>query len=65
MKKRKVATWNNCTKENDYLWAECSCCKFRIEAYKAVIRGKSSSDYIGVNNNYQYCPRCGSYMQVK
>ena len=61
--KLKNGYWMNRSKHNDHLWAECSECGFRIENYKAVETGISSDDYVAVKWNY--CPKCGSKMEVK
>ena len=52
--------WMNRSAKNDYIWCECSNCGFMVENYKAVILGKSDTDYIGVK--YHYCPVCGAKM---
>ena len=56
------AYWEHRAKYNDYLWVECSHCGFRIENYKAVKCGSSSTDYVDVN--YKFCPMCGKEMRV-
>ena len=57
-----IAYWENRSKHNDYLWAECSNCGFRVEVYKAVKQGRSSTDYERVI--YKFCPICGKEMRV-
>ena len=59
----KYAYWDSRSKHNDYLWAECSNCGFRVEAYKAVKQGRSSTDYERVV--YKFCPICGKEMRVR
>ena len=57
-----MAYWKPRAEFNDYLWAECSNCGFRVEAYKAVYTGISSTDYTSVK--YKFCPMCGKSMRV-
>ena len=57
-----TARWKHRAEHNDFLWAECSNCGFRVEAYKAVKAGKSSTDYTEVK--YNFCPNCGKPMEV-
>lgn len=52
----------NRAEHNDYLWAECSNCGFRVENYKAVKTGRSSTEY--TNPIWKYCPKCGAEMSV-
>lgn len=52
----KHAHWQTREKYNDYLWVECSNCGFRVENYKAVKLGKSSTDIVG--NKWNGCPIC-------
>ena len=54
--------WKNREEYNDYLWAECSLCGFRVEAYKVAKIGRSSTDY--VEAIWGYCPKCGAEMSV-
>jgi hypothetical protein len=56
------AFWRHRGAHNDYLWAECSNCGFRVEAYKAVISEGSDTNYVGVK--YKFCPMCGKEMKV-
>ena len=56
------AKWKNRAEYNDFLWAERSNCGFRVENYKAVNTGTSSSDY--VEAIYKFCPMCGKPMGV-
>mgnify|MGYP007037159554 CR=1 FL=1 len=56
------AYWRHRGAHKDFLWCECSNCGFRVEAYKAVSTGRSSTDYVGVK--YKYCPMCGKEMRV-
>ena len=58
----KRAKWKNRAEHNDYLWAECSNCGFRVENYKAVKTGRSSTEY--TNPIWKYCPKCGAEMSV-
>jgi hypothetical protein len=60
--KSSIAYWRSRAQHNDYLWAECSNCGFRVEAYNAVVCGKSSSDFVDVK--YKFCPICGKEMRV-
>ena len=61
-KSQQPAKWKDRAEHNDYIWAECSNCGFRVEAYKAVKTGNSSADYIEVK--YNFCPICGKPMTV-
>ena len=56
------AYWKSRANHNDFLWVECSNCGFRVENYKAVVCGKSSTDYVDVQ--YKFCPMCGKEMRV-
>lgn len=56
------AKWQHRAEHNDYLWAECSNCGFRVENYKAVEVGKSSTEYVSVK--YRRCPQCEAKMKV-
>ena len=58
----KKAKWKNRIEYKDYLWAECSNCGFRVENYKAVETGRSSTEYIEAI--WKFCPICGSEMSV-
>lgn len=58
----KKAKWKNRAEHNDYLWAECSNCGFRVENYKVVKTGRSSTEY--TNPIWKYCPKCGAEMSV-
>lgn len=55
-----IATWKHRGDKNDFLWAECSNCGWRVENYKAVEIGVSSTDYIGIK--YKRCPKCEAKM---
>lgn len=57
-----IAYWEPRAYVKDYLWAECSNCNFRVEAYKAVYVGVSSVDYVATK--YKFCPICGKSMRV-
>lgn len=57
-----IAYWQTRAQFNDFLWTECSNCKFKVEAYKAVKQGRSSTDYERVI--YNFCPICGREMRV-
>ena len=59
---QESAVWKDRAEYNDFIWAECSNCGFRVEAYKAVKTGKSSADYVEVK--YNFCPICGKPMTV-
>lgn len=54
------AHWKTREEYNDYLWVECSNCGFRVENYKAVKTGMSSTDIIG--NKWNACPVCCARM---
>lgn len=54
--------WKSRAYANDFIWAECSNCGFRVEASNAVVLGKSSSDFVDVK--YKFCPMCGKPMEV-
>lgn len=56
------AKWKHRGAHNDFIWAECSNCGFRVENYKAVKMGRSDTDYIEVR--YKFCPACGKQMEV-
>lgn len=58
-----VAFWQPRDAQNDYLWTQCSNCGFRVEAQKAVVTGRSSTDY--VRPVYRHCPDCGKRMAVQ
>ena len=58
----KKAKWKNRAEHNDYLWAQCSNCGFRVENYKRVKTGRSSTEY--TNPIWKYCPKCGAEMSV-
>jgi ribosomal protein L33 len=60
--KASFARWKHRGMHNDFIWAECSNCGFRVENYKAVRVGKSSTDYVEVI--YKFCPMCGKPMEV-
>lgn len=67
MKYRKAdeapeAKWKHRAEHNDFIWAECSNCGFREEAWKVVYKGKSDREYIDVK--WKYCPMCGKRMGV-
>ena len=52
--------WKTREEYNDYLWVECSNCGFRVENYKAVKTGMSSTDIVG--NKWNACPVCCARM---
>ena len=54
------AHWKTREEYNDYLWVECSNCGFRVENYKAVKTGMSSTDIVG--NKWNACPACCARM---
>ena len=54
------AYWKTREEYNDYLWVECSNCGFRVENYKAVKTGMSSTDIVG--NKWNACPACCARM---
>ena len=54
------AHWKTREEHNDYLWVECSNCGFRVENYKAVKTGMSSTDIVG--NKWNGCPVCCARM---
>lgn len=56
------AKWKHRGAYNDFIWAECSNCGFRVENYKAVKTGHSDTDYVEVK--YKFCPMCGKPMEV-
>lgn len=56
------ARWKHRGVHNDFIWAECSSCGFRVESLKAVKIGRTSTDYTGVI--YKFCPICGKQMEV-
>jgi hypothetical protein len=56
------ARWRHRGAYNDFIWAECSNCGFRVENYKAVKTGRSDTDYVDVK--YNFCPMCGKAMEV-
>jgi ribosomal protein L33 len=56
------AKWKHRGAYNDFIWAECSNCGFRVENYKAVKTGRSDTDYVEVK--YKFCPMCGKPMEV-
>jgi ribosomal protein L33 len=56
------ARWTHRGAYNDFIWAECSNCGFRVENYKAVKTGRSDTDY--VEAKYKFCPMCGKSMGV-
>ena len=58
----ETATWKNRAEHNDFIWAECSNCGFKVENYKAVKTGKSDTEYIEAI--YKFCPMCGKPMEV-
>ena len=58
-----IAYWDHRAQHNDYLWVECSNCKFRVENYVAVILDKSDTKFSGVK--YNFCPICGKRMRVR
>lgn len=59
-----MAIWKERSQHNDYLWAECSNCGFRVQHYYAVETSGHSCNYINVKPDYQYCSRCGKKMYV-
>lgn len=54
------AQWKTRERHNDYLWVECSNCGFRVENYKAVETGISSTDVTGYK--WHACPKCTAKM---
>ena len=60
--KTSSAKWKNRAEYNDFIWAECSNCGFRVENYKAVKMTKSDREYDEVI--YKFCPMCGKPMEV-
>ena len=58
-----IAQWKTREKHNDYLWVECSNCGFRVENYKAVETGRSSTDVIGYK--WHACPKCTAKMIMR
>lgn len=58
-----TAHWMTREHKNDYLWVECSNCGFRVESYKAVNVGKSSTDIVGYK--YHSCPKCTAKMVME
>ena len=60
--KPTTARWKHRAEHNDFIWAECSNCGFREEAWKVVHIGRSDREYVGVK--YKFCPMCGKPMGV-
>ena len=58
-----IAQWKTREKHNDYLWVECSNCGFRVENYRAVETGISSTDVIGYK--WHACPKCTAKMIMR
>lgn len=56
------AVWKHRAEHNDFTFAECSNCGFRVENFRCVHIGRGSRDYTGVK--WCYCPKCGSVMEV-
>lgn len=56
----KPAYWKTREACNDYIWVECSNCGFRVENFRAVHLGKSSTDIIGYK--WHACPSCTAKM---
>ena len=56
------AYWEHRAQYNDYLWVECSNCKFQVEKYKAVVCDGSDTKFSEVK--YKFCPICGKEMRV-
>ena len=56
----KTAQWKTREAYNDYIWVECSNCGFRVENYKAVETGISSTDIVGYK--WHACPKCTARM---
>jgi hypothetical protein len=56
------AYWEHRASYNDYLWVECSNCKFQVEKDKAVICDGSDTKFSEAK--YRFCPICGKEMRV-
>ena len=61
-KSSNTAYWEHRAKYNDFIWVECSNCKFRVENYKAVVCDGSDTKFSAVK--YKFCPICGKEMRV-
>ena len=61
-KENNIAYWEHRAKHNDYLWVECSNCRFRIENYVAVVLAGCDTEFSDVK--YKFCPMCGKEMRV-
>lgn len=57
------AQWKTREAQNDYLWVECSNCGYRVENYKAVETGRSSTDIVGYR--WHACPKCTAKMIMR
>jgi hypothetical protein len=60
--KANIAYWEHRAAYNDFIWVECSNCKFRVENYKAVVLAGSDTKFS--DTKYKYCPICGKEMRV-